>query len=198
MRILLDLDDVLVDFVGGACKVFNLTYEDIEEGWEVGSGHILPEIIGKKLKNSYTLYDFWSKIDGNEDFWANLKPLPWMNEVLNLVQELTDDWHIVSSPSHCASSYNGKVKWLKNYFSRSFNNFAITPHKFLFAKPDTILIDDKDQNVREFYTDPHTCKPTGAYAILFPRRWNSNHIYKGNEFAYVKHTLLDILSGSPC
>jgi len=164
--ILLDMDEVLVDFIGGACEVFGVPRQELEDNrpnnqWEIVS--VLSECLQSKL----TLDGFWEEIhEYGQDFWIDLKPLPWAEELLSLVRETTNNWYIVSAPSRCHSSHVGKIKWLKSYFGKEFDKFILTPHKHLFAKRKTLLIDDRESNVTKFMQH-------GGDALLFASQRNS-------------------------
>ena len=205
-RILIDLDDVLANFVGGACQEFGLTREDVEAVWELSKWDIVPPL-SKVLceKNNQPLElmsqsDFWNKLDKNEKFWINLQPLPWFNDIIRVVESFTDDWHIVTSPSWCQSSYSGKVKWIKERFGNKFSRFCITPHKELFAQPGVVLIDDRDSNVENFTYSTETIddgkgnkiivkQATGGKGIVFPRIHNSQHEHRNDQVKYIVSVL---------
>lgn len=180
MRIFLDMDDVLVDFKGGWCN-FNGRKRDCpetQEHWRVWSAG------GDTSRFSQEF--FFNGIDGNEDFWTGLEPLPWMEDLVSLVDQVSPDWHVITSPGPCDTTYSGKVKWLKRYFGNFFDRFCITPHKYLFAQPGTLLIDDRESNVRGFIT--HEGKLTGGQALVFPRDYNCLH-----RWAHAPLTLLRTL-----
>jgi 5'(3')-deoxyribonucleotidase len=190
MRILLDLDEVLVDFVGGACRALNVNQEEIERlttNSEWGSLILaISDLKGFRLTEEF----FWAVIhEEGEAFWAELQPLPWASYVLNLVKCLTDDWHIISSPSRDPVSYGGKVKWLKNYFGKDFDRFALTPHKSIFAQEDVLLIDDREQNIIDFLV-------AGGDGIVFPRYHNSLHVLKDDPVGHLRRMLLPINTGA--
>lgn len=189
MRILLDLDEVLVDFIGGCCRAFKADLALVLQNWTPGEWSCVGPI--GKVKG-FPLDDkfFWTVIhEKGEAFWADLEPLPWIEDVLDLVKSLTDDWHIVSAPSFCPTSYSGKVKWLKNYFGRGFDRFAITPHKNLFAGKDVLLIDDRESNVKNFIR-------AGGDGLIFPRHNNGLHTRKQDPVGHIRKMLLPIDKGA--
>lgn len=170
--ILLDMDEVICDFTGGACDVMGVHRGDLELARKSNEWSIEPAF-SRILNRSVTSREMWSAINLYGDhFWAELLPLPWMKDVVNLVSRYSDNWHIVTSPSLSASSYNGKVRWLKRMFGARFDRFVITPHKELFAKAG-ILIDDRPENIRKF-------QAMGGQAILFPAFGNSLRQYAMN------------------
>ena len=188
-RIFIDLDDVLVDFVGGCCDLFGVKKEDIEAEWTPGEFDIVPpfhrvlcQAAGAKLPKRPE--GFWWRIDQKgSTFWEQLQETSWNSELLALVESITPDWWILTSPSRDVSSYTGKVKYLKRFFGADFDRFLITKHKHLFANENSILIDDRDSNIRDF-------NAAGGNRILFPRLHNSLHDYRYAPMIYVRDMLV--------
>lgn len=160
-RIFLDMDGVMVDFDSGACAAHGVTPAWLAERRTPGQWSIVDPL-------GVSLDTFWDRInDQGETFWLGLQPQPWLRELLHLVDTITDDWYVVSSPDEAAvgAVYSGKVKWLKRYFGKSFNRFIPTPHKHLLAG-NGILIDDHQTNVNEFVRH-------GGQAVVFPSIGNN-------------------------
>ncbi len=178
-RVLLDLDEVLADFVRSACLVHGTTVEELTAKRTPG----VWDIIGT-LGVSTT--QFWKKINARgRNFWSDIQPLPWRNEVMQLVESMTPDWHIVSSPSYSVMSHTGKVNWLKKHFGHDFTRFCLTPHKEIFAQPNVILIDDREENIETFVRN-------GGVGVLFPSLGNRLHALRQNPVPYVQHQLEEI------
>lgn len=113
--------------------------------------------------------EFWGPIHRQgETFWSTLGPLPWFDALVKHIKETTDDWHIVSSPSPCETSYLGKIRWLRDRLGIQFDKFHLTFDKHLFANNRTVLIDDREENLAKF-------GKSGGYVILFPSRGNNAH-----------------------
>lgn len=185
IRILLDLDCVLADFVAGCSFEWGFHPDDIYKHWPVGK-YPMNEAIGAALgREPLTTTEFWDKLNGNAKFWEELPRLPWIRALIDEVNRVTEDWHVISSPSYCPSSYAGKVAWLKAEFGPKFNRFALTPHKEIFAQPGVILIDDHEGNVEKF-------RAAGGEAILFPAHHNQLYRFKHNPLDYVLGTLNDL------
>lgn len=118
-------------------------------------------------------------------FWEDIKPLPWFIELMDLVESLTDDWHIISDPSFCSTAYYGKVLWLRRNFGPDFTRFCLTPHKEIFARHGAILIDDREENINKFVE-------AGGIGIVFPSLGNSLHELRSNPVLYVQQKLEEI------
>lgn len=174
MRILLDLDEVLADFVGGALAVHGWTRERLETVWAPGTWSIV-EPMGLSLE------EFWAPINAaGESFWVGLTPLRWAHDLLRLITEITDDWFIVSSPSQCVGAYSGKARWVQQFLGDGFDRLVITNHKHLLAKPGVILIDDREESVRKFIA-------VGGDGLTFPSRHNYLYQYANDPVSYLSH-----------
>lgn len=191
--ILIDMDEVLVDFIGGAAKAFCLSREAVmnerkDNEWSITRAMGL--LLDDPWFNDDKLWDTINSV--GIEFWEGLEPLPWIDDVMELVQQATPDWHIATAPSRCDTSYTGKVRWLKNYFGSSFDRFIITPHKTLFARPKSILIDDRERNIHRFIDVNNERYPsTRGYGILFPTKGNSLFAEAAYPIDYLNRSLAD-------
>jgi len=156
MVVYLDMDGVIVDFVTGVAKYMNQpekgAYEaDPPTTWELGRH------FGVSNNELHRRLDGWG-----EAFWRKLTPTPVFEL---LVHELGREKVVIltaltNSPS-CAA---GKMAWLSHWFKCPA--ILTTAPKALLAGPDTLLIDDKEENVTEF-------RGAGGRAIVWPAPWNS-------------------------
>lgn len=154
MKIVLDVDGVLVDFVGGTAKLMGFD-PAVVTMWDY-----YPAI-------GTTEAEFWAKIDAvGADFWATLEPYPWASDLVRQCKTVAPTI-LLTTPSLDPSSAHGKVRWMQATFGPKFRDYLIGPRKEFCAHPDTVLIDDSDANVEKF-------RDHGGGAILFPRPWNKN------------------------
>lgn len=182
----LDMDQVLVDFVGGACKAHGVNREVMESYRILGVWPINDPLGLASIGRSLTMEEFWKPInDAGEDFWYDLKAHHWFLDIVHLAEESELEWHIVSAPSNSVSSYTGKVRWLKRALGSDFNSFILTPHKHRFAQ-DSILIDDREENCVKY-------NKVGSPAIIFPSEGNSLYSQASNPIPYVRQELEKIL-----
>lgn len=166
--ILLDMDGVLVDFVGDACAVLGVD-PSVAKSWNFFNDLGMSEP------------EFWSRIDKvGESFWAGVSEHEWCDELLELANSF-GNVVISSAPSRSPYSSSGKVRWLKNKFGEGFRDFMLGKHKHLMANANTILIDDNDDNVAKFSRN-------GGHGILFPQRWNLN-ARKQDRIQFVREEL---------
>ena len=172
----LDVDEVLVDFVGPALSLHDLTFDEVKNHWPKTTWSF-EEVFGWSSKK------FWNPINKEgAKFWENLPELPWIDELLYLVSVKFPDCYLVSSPTLNSSSYVGKITWICKKFGKGFNQFILTSHKELLAGPERILIDDRPENVKKF-------RNWGGRAVLFPGWGNENRDHLSNPVAYVEQQL---------
>lgn len=192
LTILLDMDEVLTDFIGGAVRIhgakWGFTRAEINAQRRPGEWDIVRPI-GRWLRQQghhepFTPDHFWSAItEAGSRFWIELERLPWAYEMVDLVARYTSDWHIVTAPSKCATSYSGKVQWLKTEFGPDFDQFVITPHKHILANSRAILIDDREKNISSFIE-------AGGRGILFPNVGNCLRDLTDDPVKYVTSELV--------
>lgn len=153
--IYLDLDGVLTDWESGVLKLF----ETPLDGYKSTYGENIHDYLG------VTKGELWKRINrAGEGFWSNLQPLSWARELHEELSRM-DEVVILTSPSAHGSSAAGKVKWMKDFFGHGFEDYIITPRKELLAKPENVLIDDREKKVDAFTRE-------GGIGILFPRPYN--------------------------
>ena len=81
--ILLDMDEVLTDFVGAACKIHGVSKEDLEQHWNPGEWSITKPMNRLKGNDVINLTDYdmekflWKPINNNSEFWASKASLDW-------------------------------------------------------------------------------------------------------------------------
>ncbi|MBA57809.1 MAG: hypothetical protein CMQ40_01410 [Gammaproteobacteria bacterium] len=164
-EIYIDMDGVCVDFIRDALLVQGYDPEETLIRWKAEQpGQLFPtEVIPKDPENFFT----FEALD-NKEFWMNLKPYDWFEE---LYSELTKLGSVLflSAPTGSPACMSGKHQWLINRFGPDFSNFIFTRHKDRLAHSRAILIDDMPFNVSSF-------QDRGGNAILFPRIWNKLHM----------------------
>lgn len=172
--IYIDMDGVLSNFVKGALELFD--QPNALNSWPLGDRNF-PQALG------VTRQEFWQRIaTSGSQFWSELEPYPWFDELVELIEPWP--WYILTSPSECGSSADGKMQWLRRYCGENFRRFLISPQKQLLARPKSILIDDLDPNVERFTA-------AGGVGLLFPRKWNANYALEDDPMRYVRKQLLE-------
>jgi 5'(3')-deoxyribonucleotidase len=161
-RILLDMDGVLVDFLGGACQLHGKTYD--------GHPHDPAGQTEQKPWNIEPLFEMtapelWNPM--GRDFWFDLEPLPWCHEV---VATLTakfgeDNICLLTSPIRTDGCIDGKMDWIRKHLPQFRRQFLVGPAKQFAASPRHCLVDDHTKNVEAF-------KDAGGHTFLFPAPYN--------------------------
>lgn len=156
-KVFLDMDGVLTNFHKGVCDAFDYPYK-LEE---------------------MRRYDFWQEWSRdvtrkdvncicNQDFWAELEWHEEGKEIMNLVANAygIENVFLLTCPMPNMGSWTGKKVWVGSMAPDYVKRLIVThAPKKCFAASDTLLIDDKEENVDEFIK-------AGGQAILIPRPWN--------------------------
>ena len=124
-KIYCDLDGVLIDF--------NKGYEKLT-GLELGNEHRSDS-------------NFWEPINNaGYDFWVNLE---WMSDGHKLWDFISPyNPEILSAPSRQTESRIAKHDWVERELPGVHLILRSAKHKKDFASPNSILIDDREDNVK--------------------------------------------------
>jgi 5'(3')-deoxyribonucleotidase len=155
----LDMDGILVDFTGGACKVWNRA-NPYTSGLANGA-YDLDKFLDIPPE------EFWKPMD--HAFWRDLSATSDSGAIIELVKRYFEPKNIaiLSAPFNSVSA-SGKVEWLQQNLPEFSRRYILAPKKYFCASADTVLIDDFDRNVDEF-------NAAGGNAFLLPRPWNSRY-----------------------
>jgi len=127
LRIFCDLDGVLVDFNKG---YYDLTGDDISGQHRTDNGFYEP--INKAGYN----------------FWINLQWTKDGKKLWNYIKKY--DPELLSSPTKKDESIIGKIDWVKRELPGVHLILRSSKNKKDFAKKDTILIDDRPENIEQW------------------------------------------------
>lgn len=154
-HLFLDLDGLLCAFVEGAMKLHNkfLPMKDVRWNFETQLG------IDRKV--------FWDAF--GFDFWSNLE---WTKEGKELLAALEsifgpENITIMTSPCLTRGGIDGKIDWIRREIPAYSRRYFVGPEKHPCAGPGKFLLDDRDENVKEFGN-------AGGCGILVPRPWNAS------------------------
>jgi len=164
LKIFLDLDGVLQDFVGHTVRKLKLSVDPTNCSWDFWT----PEMTTKQ---------FWDRVslDGS-GFWRNIPTYEWTENLIDLVKLYDPEFTLLTSPASCPYSWKGKRQWIQDYFGENFNRQIMTHDKHFCAAPGRVLIDDNEINCKRF-------ADWGGQAILFPQSWNP----LGNDVDRIRH-----------
>ena len=125
-KIYCDMDGVLVDFDKG--------YKDLT---------------GTEASFSTDPKQFWEPIQkAGAAFWIKLKWMPDGKQLWNYIQKYNPE--LLSAPSRDESSKIGKFVWVKRNIPGTKLILRSADKKQEFAKPNTILIDDRADNIQRW------------------------------------------------
>lgn len=158
-KIFLDMDGVLVDFVGGMCARHGrpnpwredptLPHGDLQTAWAM-SGE-----------------DFWRPSDLT--LWTGLAKAPHANALVEAATALVglENVAVLTSPTYrCHACIPGKVAWLEMHFPQLAKRVVFTRSKWLLARPGVLLVDDSAHHIDGF-------QGAGGRAILWPAPHNA-------------------------
>lgn len=180
-KVLLDMDGVIVDFLGGVCKYFNFPERLFYSRYPKGEFHGLISALGITKK------ELWKRTN-NVNFWENLEPTREFSEIMNTLKPFSKNNKLCICTSHGgnAETAYGKIKWIQKHIPKI--PYSITENKEFYSNKYNILVDDRDKNCLKF-------EENGGRVILFPRIQNSNFKYNTNvtRMLYFKTMLTNIL-----
>lgn len=155
MNIFLDLHGVLADFTSATCALFKKPIATADkwsyyENWNISENA------------------FWKKIESKEDFWLNLEPLPWLEELLTILKEYpeTDSITILTAPPRDPRCRVQTLQWVEQQDCLKNLPIIFDADKAKYASPTAFLIDDGLHNI-----DSWSLSPTYG-SFLFPQKWN--------------------------
>ena len=120
------------------------------------------------------------------NFWDNLE---WMHdgfEILMVIRNIfiAERVYLLTTPMPNIESASGKIMWVRGNMPTIYLKQTIITQapKHLLARPDTLLIDDKDENIDGFIE-------AGGRGLLVPRPWNRAHFCADRTVEVVKKFL---------
>lgn len=157
MDILLDMDGVIVDFVGGCSRIASSLGIEKEflSGLEKGE-FLLEELFPGEAFNS-----FKREVE-KPGFWLALAPMPGAVETIKSLHDHNHELIIVTAPyNHSPRCYYEKVMWVNEYlpFINTRESFIGTSAKYRVR--GDLLVDDQGKNIDKFFG--LTCKFNHPY-----------------------------------
>ena len=177
MRCYLDMDGVLVDFIGGANRAHGKEDPFLIEANR--GTYAVEELWGMTPK------EFWEPLNSLE-FWENLEKTPECDEIIELACNGFGDENvcILTAPSEFEGCMVAKQRWMKKHYPEFVKRtiFAAAGTKQFIGGPEKLLIDDRDSNVEEW-------RKAGGRGILLPRPWNKLHHQSDHPMRWLKEEL---------
>ena len=171
--VFLDVDGVLANFRKGIHNTFAKPYDY------------------PTLSPKWTFWDDWPDVTFEMvntaciiPFWVDLEWMHDGDDILTAIEyKYAPAIYLLTTPMPNVQSSTGRWLWIKNHISMYYKRTIITQApKHLLARPDTLLIDDKDENVDGF-------REAGGKALLVPRPWNRAHLQADRTVEVVKEFL---------
>ena len=172
--VMLDVDGVLTNFRKGIHDAFNKPYDysTLSDKWSFWNDW--PDVTFEMVNDACTI-----------NFWKNLE---WMYDGHGILRAVLNKFnhyqiYLLTTPMPNVESPTGRWLWIKNNLPEFYKQVIITQApKSLLAQPDTLLIDDKDENIDGFVK-------AGGSGILTPRPWNELHGWANETLQVVENSL---------
>lgn len=172
MKVFLDLDGVLVNFRKGIHDAFNVPYDY------------------STLSPKWYFWEDWPGIAFNdvnrtctEAFWQNLEWTHDGERIFKYLEERIDPKNIflLTTPMPNVGSWTGKMLWIRKHLPAYEKRLIITTApKHILARPNRLLIDDKDENINEF-------RQAGGRTIIIARSWNQAREHAQKTFHKLRY-----------
>jgi hypothetical protein len=178
--IYLDLDGVLVDWVGGVLSAFGKDKAEQETLFE----HDLFRFWGLSADH------YWNEVATSSQWWECLEPLPWAKDLLDLCQKYCNNVLICTSHGRCAHAPTGKHLWVNRVLGLDSKKVINVYDKWRLAyQPRVVLIDDSD-HVIEKWAEVARQQPGGyENAIRMPQPWNKARSFVNQRMEYIQRSL---------
>lgn len=162
--ILMDMDEVLVDFTKG-----------VEQHFDV----VLPDRKLQALHSEVgmTEREFWGSIHRNETFWFDLEKTPFCDELINWANDTGVEWQVCSKPVQSEWCAWGKQKWVNHYVGKEL---ILIQDKSLLSNGSRLLIDDYKVNTDAFGLE---C------SVLFPNIHRNGRRLKENVITFLEREI---------
>lgn len=178
--IFLDQDGTLCSFTSSVIKQVNSA---------TGSNVTLEDAVNSSRWDLEHLWgmsqsDWWNAIDLNPNFWLEIEPFPWANQLVDDLKNYCDELVILTAPSQNPNCISQKLIWLKKHLNIPSRNVITGKKKYLLAREDALLVDDSKPNCDSFVDN-------GGNAVLIPSDWNTLHL----SYSKVWNTIHNYLYG---
>lgn len=175
MRIVLDCDDVLADFVDGLGKTYNQRY-----GTRYNSDDFGPDpanwvqLLGSEgIKQMYVLFN-------NGELAWNLKPVPGSLETIRQLHAHGDELFVVTSRNHLP--LHTTPRWLEREYGKIIQDVfyaKLTPDDDRPTKGEICQRLNADLAVDDLARHAEDISSYGIPCLLYNRPWNREYAEKG-------------------
>lgn len=159
----IDLDGVFADFVGACARLMKFDPAQV----------IVPGQFGIHNWLGVNKQWIWDRIDAQGvDFWENMEPYPWTDELWRMLTWRFQELRIVTHPRPSEGCIVGKLRWLRKHLPGAGEPIFMK-EKWRLSSPGCVLVDDYDVNCTQF-VNPILChRGRVGHSVVFPQMWNS-------------------------
>ena len=160
--IFLDMDGVICNIGQAVASIYGI---ELTPESEKEYGNTLYKLLALDSKQ-----ELWNVINAIPDFWEDIPPYSWCEELVDALQSIDEVQILTSSPSTDAltksNASTGKARWVGKHLLDKNLRINIVHDKYLLAAPGRILIDDRENHCDLF-------REHGGRSILFKQPWNN-------------------------
>ncbi len=183
MRIVLDCDDVLADFVSGLGEVYNRKYGTSYKLDDFGPDptHWVKLLGPKAIGQMYTLFN-------NGELAWNLKPIPGSVETLQQLHAKGDELHVVTSRNHLPLHIT--PRWLEREYGKVIQDVIyakLTPDDDRPTKGEICQRLKADLAVDDITRHVEDVSSYGIPCLLYDQPWNREYVGNGLVTRVVGH-----------
>jgi 5'(3')-deoxyribonucleotidase len=170
--VFVDMDGVMNKFSSYALQYVGafdgiLDYMDYPEECQTWDIVKSANCLSKANVPDFSSNKFWDALD--QTFWETIPTEYYLWRMIDYLSRQVGEKNVcvASTPTLGPESLSGKLVWIKkNLPSYMRRQYMFGRDKFLLARPDTLLIDDNQDNCIQF-------ERAGGRSILVPRPWNN-------------------------
>lgn len=183
MKLFLDMDGVLVNWVRGAHELHNLPWDD--NNWPYAIGPDGWDFYKNEL--AFPSFDTFAK-DMGYDFWNELEWMPDGKRIIEVCEQIIgkDCVYLLTAPCHTPGTVEGRLSWISREMPNYRNRVLVGDCKEAIAGPKSILVDDWERNVKRW-------REAGGLAVTCPRAWNNLFSWNDAPVTHIKECLINIL-----
>jgi len=158
--IFIDIDGVLGDWIGNACKTLALDIKDDRIRKQLKNGKKIEKL------DSVDIDELWNKINKlGASWWEDIPLFSWAKDLIKEMQRIGEVCVLTSpglDPESCSNACAGKVLWMAKHFPDI--PYIIAHDKWLCASKKAILIDDSKKKIKAF-------KKANGKVFLWPNQY---------------------------